>query len=142
MNRNLPAIILLVAWTTLVIGCGSGPSMILESDIPAPPEMESRHSSNIDQRSGELDGGKFTFRGTITDVVEFTNESVGLFLAQGWIVAKREVHPTKGDLVFRKGTREVEVNFRAGQLNPTMSEATVIVRQTATPTPPPIVPNA
>ena len=116
--------------------------MILESDIPAPPEMESRHSANIDQRSGELDGGKFTFRGPIEDVVVFTNESVALFQAQGWTVAKRTVNPTAGDLVFRKGNREVELNFRAGQLNPSMSEATVIVRQTATPTPPPSVPSA
>ena len=142
MKRNLPAMILLVAWTTLGTGCGSGPAMILESDIPAPPEMESRHSANIDQRSGELDGGKFTFRGPIEDVVVFTNESVALFQAQGWTVAKRTVNPTAGDLVFRKGNREVEVNFRAGQLNPSMSEATVIVRQIATPTPPPSVPSA
>jgi hypothetical protein len=116
--------------------------MILESDIPAPPEMESRHSSNIDQRGGTLDGGKFTFRGPISDVVVFTNESVALFQDQGWKVIKRNVQPTKGDLVFRKGNREVELNFRAGQLNPSMSEATVIVRQTAEPTPPPAVPSA
>ena len=76
MNRNLPAMILLVLWSTLGTGCGSGPAMILESDIPAPPEMESRHSSNIDQRSGTLDGGKFTFRGPIEDVVHFTNNKV------------------------------------------------------------------
>ena len=142
MNRNFPAMILLVAWTTLATGCGSGPSMILESDIPAPPEMESRHSANIDQRSGSLDGGKFTFRGPIADVVVFTNESVALFQEQGWKVIKRSVHPTKGDLVFRKGNREVELNFRAGQLNPSMSEATVIVRQSAEPTPPPAAPSA
>lgn len=116
--------------------------MILESDIPAPPEMESRHSANIDQRSGELDGGKFTFRGPIADVVIFTNEVVALFQEQGWSVTQRVVNPTAGDLVFRKGNREVEVNFRAGQLNPSMSEATVIVRHTAAPTPPPIVPSA
>ena len=115
MKRILPAMILLVLWSTLGTGCGSGPAMILESDIPAPPEMESRHSSNIDQRSGTLDGGKFTFRGPIEDVVHF---------------------------IFHKGNRDVEVNFRAGQLNPTMSEVTVIVRQTATPTPPPTVPSA
>ena len=142
MKRILPAMILLVALTTLATGCSSGPAMILESDIPAPPEMESRHSGNIDQRSGTLDGGKFTFRGPIVDVVVFTNESVALFQEQGWKVIKRSVHPTKGDLVFRKGNREVELNFRAGQLNPSMSEATVIVRETAEPTPPPAAPSA
>lgn len=99
--------ILLVAWTTLATGCGSGPAMILESDIPAPPEMESRHSSNIDQRSGELDGGKFTFRGTIADVVVFTNESVALFQEQGWKIIKRSVHTTKGDLVFARATAKL-----------------------------------
>jgi predicted small lipoprotein YifL len=142
MNRNLPAMILLVLWSTLGTGCGSGPAMILESDIPAPPEMESRHSSNIDQRSGTLDGGKFTFRGPIDDVVQFTNEMVSLFKAQEWTVVKRVVNPTAGDLVFHKGNRDVEVNFRAGHLNPSMSEVTIIVRQTATPAPPPTVPSA
>ncbi len=142
MNRNLPAMILLAAWTTILTGCGSGPAMILESDIPAPPAMEGRHSSNIDQRSGQLDGGKFTFRGSIPDVVYFTNEIVALFQNNGWKVSKRAVQPTKGDLLFRKDNREVEVNFRAGHLNPSMSEATIIVRQIAEPTPPPSVPSA
>ncbi|MCE9619305.1 MAG: hypothetical protein K8R92_05305 [Planctomycetes bacterium] len=128
MKRIPPAIILLVAWAALATGCSSGPDMILESDVPAPPSMESRHSANIDQRSGTLDGGLFTFRGAIPDTVEFADKAVAMFQGQGWHVTKREVHPTSGSLFFRKGDREAELNFRAGQLNPSMSEATVIIR--------------
>jgi hypothetical protein len=128
MKRTTPAIILL-ACAAALHACSSGPDMILESDVPAPPAMEGRHSSNIDQRSGTLDGGLFTFRGPITDTVDFADKSVAQYQGQGWAVAKRVVHPTAGSLIFRKGDREAELNFRVVQLNPSMSEATVIVRQ-------------
>jgi hypothetical protein len=107
---------------------GSGqPETILESDVAAPPEMESRHASEIDQGSGRLLGGRFTFRGPIQESDAFAEEMVEAFVERGWSLQQRRVGTHEGRLVFDKDTRRVTVDFRSNPINPAMSRATVVV---------------
>jgi hypothetical protein len=102
---------------------------ILESDVAAPPDMENRHSSNIEQIGDTLVGGQFTFRGHIEETVAFSDEIIERYKERGWGIGRREVETNHGRLTFRKDDREVEVDFRGNPVNPWMSQATVIVRR-------------
>lgn len=133
----------MLALATLVAGCAaravskvgqifSGEKgTILESDVAAPPEMENRLSSGIEQSGDTLVGGQFSFRGHIEETAAFANEMVERYRELGWEVTRNEVEPNHGRLRFRKGDREVEVDFRGNPLNPWMSQATVFVRRLA-----------
>jgi hypothetical protein len=104
---------------------------ILESDVAAPPEMENRHSSGIEQTGDTLVAGQFTFRGHIEETVAFSDEIIERYKERGWGIGLREVETNHGRLTFRKDDREVEVDFRGNPVNPWMSQATVIVRRLA-----------
>jgi|GEM_PF-1617310 len=100
---------------------------ILESDVAAPPDMESRHTSNIEHQGETLCGGRFTFRGPLEESDSFAHEITDRYTQRGWMVTCSHVTPNQGQLFFHKDTRQVEVNFKASPLNPAMSQATVFV---------------
>jgi hypothetical protein len=102
---------------------------ILESDVAAPPDMENRHSSGIEQTGDTLMAGQFTFRGHIEEPVVFSDEIIERYKERGWGIGRREIETNHGRLTFRKDDREVEVDFRGNPVNPWMSQATVIVRR-------------
>ena len=106
---------------------GKGDEMVLESDIPAPPGLESRHATAIDQRGDTLAGGRFTYRGPIEETDAYADEVVGLYGERGWTLWRREVGPVHGRLLFRKDSRQVEVNYRTNAIDPAMGSATLFV---------------
>lgn len=106
---------------------GKGDEMVLESDIPAPPGLESRHATAIDQRGDTLMGGRFSYRGPIEEPDAYADEVVGLFTSHGWTLWRREVGPGHGRLFFRKDSRQVELTFRSNPIDPAMGQAMVMV---------------
>lgn len=110
---------------------------ILESDVAAPPDMENRHSSGIEQSGNTLVAGQFSFRGHIEETDAFSKEIIERYRERGWEVTRNEVEPNHGRLRFRKDEREVDVDFRGNPLNPWMSQATVFVRRLAASAPQP-----
>ncbi len=106
---------------------GKGDPTVLESDIPAPPGLESRHATGIDQKGEVLSGGRFTYRGTVGETDAYADEIVGLYSERGWTLWRREVGPGHGKIFFRKDSRQVEVNYRANPIDPAMGSATVLV---------------
>lgn len=110
---------------------GGEPETIMESDVAAPPEMESRHAVGIDNDGDTLVGGRFTFRGPLEETDAFAQELTLRYTERGWTVERSQVDPVQGTVVFRKEGREAEVLFRTNALNPAMAQATVTVRRVA-----------
>lgn len=106
---------------------GKGDPTVLESDIPAPPDLESRHATGVDQRGEVLTGGRFTYRGSVGETDAYADEIVGLYAERGWTLWRREVGPGHGKIFFRKDSRQVEVNYRVNPIDPAMGSATVLV---------------
>lgn len=104
---------------------------VLESDVAAPPEMESRYTTGIEHQGETLVGGTFVFRGPLDETDAFATEIRARYTERGWQVARTQVTPTEGRMLFRKDAREVSVDFRANLLNPAMSQATVTVKRLA-----------
>lgn len=136
-------LLLAVAVVAAVAGCaaravgkvggllGGQSETVLESDVAAPPAMESRHTSGIDHDGETLVGGTFVFRGPLEETDAFAEEIRARYVERGWQVSRSQVTPTEGRLLFRKDSREVSVDFRANVLNPAMSSATVHVKRLA-----------
>jgi hypothetical protein len=141
MLRRTARIIAMLAAAALAVGCaaravskvsrvlGGENEAILESDVAAPPDMENRHSSGIEQSGETLVGGRFTFRGHLEETDAFAREIVARYEERGWSVTRNQVETNHGRLSFRKGDRQVDVEFRGNPLNPWMSQATVFVRR-------------
>jgi hypothetical protein len=108
---------------------GGEPETIMESDVAAPPEMESRHASGIQNDGDTLVGGRFTFRGPLEETDAFAQELTERYTVRGWTVVRSQVDPVRGTLLFQKEGREAEVVFRANALDPAMAQATVTVRR-------------
>lgn len=106
---------------------GKGDAMVLESDIPAPPGLESRHATGIDQRGDVLSGGRFTYRGTVGETDAYADDLVELYTERGWTLWRREVGPGHGRMLFRKDSRQVEVSYRSNPVDPAMGSATILV---------------
>lgn len=138
-----PARILPLLLATLLAGCAARAvgkvshlfkgenETVLESDVGAPPGMESRYTTGIEHQGETLVGGTFTYRGDLEETDTFATEIRARYTERGWQVARSQVTPTEGRLLFRKDDREASVDFRANLLNPAMSSATVTVRRQA-----------
>lgn len=106
---------------------GQGDATVLESDIPAPPRLESRHAAGIEQQGDVLMAGRFTYRGPVDETDAYADEIVALYSERGWRLWRREVGPGHGRILFRKDGRQVEVNYRGNPIDPAMGSATVFV---------------
>ena len=143
-----PARILPLLLATLLAGCAARAvgkvsglfkgenETVLESDVAAPPAMDSRFTSGIEHDGETLAGGTFVFRGPLDETDAFANEIRERYTERGWQVTRSQVTPTEGRMAFRKDYREVSVDFRANVLNPAMSAATVTVKRVASATQP------
>jgi hypothetical protein len=139
--RCAPRILAWLATSALLTGCAAravakiGNALsgqdesILESDVAAPPDMENRHSTGIEQSGESLMGGQFTFRGHIEESSAFAQEIIERYRERGWELTRNEVEPNHGRLRFQKDQRVVDVDFRGNPLNPWMSQATVFVKR-------------
>ena len=115
---------LVVAWLP---GCGSGPQVVLDSDIPTAPDMSQRLGFDIKRRGPDLVGGVFIFVGPILDMEPTIRKVVGRFQGQGWSVIQDTWGFPRSVLRFGKGDRRVRVILDADQLEPAMSRAQYMV---------------
>ena len=110
---------------------GGEPETILQSDVGAPPEMDSRHSTGIDHDGDTLVGGCFSYRGNIEETDAFAKEVSERYTSRGWTAWKTSVNPRNGNLIFRKDDRQAEVDYTVSAIEPAMSRATVTVSRIA-----------
>lgn len=120
----------LAVGVALLGGCSSDHALtLLESDVPAPPEMDVRYSFDIVRDGGELSGGRFVLAGRVDDVAVAADETSSRFTTNGWEVRERTLAAAQATLVFAKGTRTVRVEIEKRRIDPQMSSAIVLVQR-------------
>ncbi len=95
-----PARILLFGTLLAAAACSTGPSMVLDSDLPAVPGLESVYARNLDRRDGALAGGRIVFRGRIEDAGDLLDRTLALYSAAGWTVLQREARAFSAEAVL------------------------------------------
>jgi hypothetical protein len=123
--RATPFLVTILGASLSVIGCSSTPDTILESDVPLPPGLAVRASSDVARSEGQLSGGFFLLYGEIDDPVRLGAETRERFLNAGWqgIVTYESPHLVR--LAFTKGRREAKVELVSRRIDPMMSSGSV-----------------
>jgi len=109
----------------LAVGCASGPDTILESDVPLPPGLSIRASSEVDRRDTTLTGGFFVLYGEIDDPIRLGRETAARFATYGWRATPLYESPHRVRLECVKGTRRATVELVSRRIDPMMSSGTV-----------------
>ena len=122
-----PARILLFGTLLAAAACSTGPSMVLDSDLPAVPGLESVYARNLDRRDGTLAGGRIVFRGRIEDAGDLLDRTLALYSAAGWTVLQREARAFSAEAVLARGTRRCTVVVRSNRIDPSMSQAQLVL---------------
>ena len=119
-RRAIPVLLALLA-AIAPAACSSTPDTILESDVPMPPGLAVRASSDVDRRDGQLSRGFFLLAGEIDDPVRLGAETRSRFLTFGWqgIVTYESPHLVR--LEFTKGRRSARIELVSRRIDPMMS---------------------
>ena len=91
--------------TTLVLGCESKPSFVLDSDLPAPGDASGRVTSGIERRGSELIGVRTVFAEEVRDPAATLESLRRRFVAGGWTVESSGATGSTSTAIFRKGDR-------------------------------------
>lgn len=108
-----------------VAGCSSTPDTILESDVPLPPGLSVRVSSDVTRSDGQLSGGFFLLYGEIDDPVRLAGETRERFVLKGWRGSTVYDSPHRVRLEFTKDRRVAEVELVSRRVDPMMSSGSV-----------------
>ena len=101
-----------------IAGCSSGPTRILDSDIPTVPGMQQRLGFDIKREAGDIVGGVFVFVGPLRETEETMRALSSRFRDAGWTLDRSTQGFPRSALVFSKDSRRVEVALDADQLEP------------------------
>ncbi len=119
-HRWFPAALWALA-TTLVLGCESKPSFVLDSDLPAPGDASGRVTSGIERRGSELIGVRTVFAEEVRDPTVALDSLRRRFVEGGWTVESSGATGSTSTAVFRKGDRRCRVRVVRNDLDPGMS---------------------
>lgn len=122
----------LVGLLLAATGCSSGPSMVLDSDLPAVPGLQSVYARNLDRSDGALTGGRIVFRGRIDDAGVLLDRTIALYSASGWSVLEQESSRTSATAVVERGDRRCTISINANRIDPSMSQAQLVLGRTTT----------
>lgn len=113
---------------TLVAGaCSSTPDTLLESDIPVPPDMVVRYSTDIRREGSTLTGGDFLLAGSVEHLQKSVDTTVERFTSAGWKETSRQMQWALAVLEFSKGPRTCRVEIDARRVDPRMSKTVMRV---------------
>jgi len=121
---------LLLATATLaflLVACSAKPSVILDTDIPAPPGLESVFARGLERRGDELVAGRFVFHGRVDDAPALLERTLAQFRARGWTLSSRRTGAASCMAVVVKGDRQATISVVANQIDPPMSKAQIDV---------------
>jgi len=124
--RGLPIALLLAT-----AGCSSGPSMVLDSDLPAVPGLESVYARNLDRRGGALAGGRIVYRGRVENAAELLDRTLALYRAAGWRVLDRTEARFSAEAKLARGDRRCTITIRSNRIDPAMSQAQLVLGSAA-----------
>lgn len=101
--------------------------MLLESDVPLPPKMESVRSADIRRAGGTVTGGRFILAGEVNDARNSLDETIERYRSNGWSVVESTRGLDRSTAVFRKGSRTATVAIERRTLSPDMSSGTLVI---------------
>lgn len=135
MAANRPTILTRMAClaTLAVAGCSSTPDTILDSDVPLPPGLAVRMSSDVARGEGQLTGGFFLLYGEIDDPVRLAGETRERFALRGWRGTLVYESPHRVRLEFTKDRRVAKVELVSRRVDPMMSSASVRLAESVPP---------
>ena len=122
MTRRLTLVLLCV-----LTGCTAKPKMLLDSDVPAPPDMENRLTDDIRRRGGDLVSAKAVYAGTIVDASGRLGAISNRFRDSGWKVSRSSGDGISAVGVFAKGDRRCRVRVSKNELAPSMSRTSYFI---------------
>ena len=112
----------------LVVGCGSGQSYLLDSDIPIPPDSPGRATSGIERRDGLIVNLDTVFSEPVEDPAVTIDGLQRRFAESGWRLIERGGTESVVVAVFGKDRRRCRVRVVRNELDPAMSRVAYRVR--------------
>lgn len=112
----------------LVVGCGSGQSYLLDSDIPIPPDSPGRATSGIERRDGLIVNLDTVFSEPVEDPAVTIDGLQRRFAESGWRMIERGGTESVVVAVFGKDRRRCRVRVVRNELDPAMSRVAYRVR--------------
>lgn len=113
----------------LLGGCDSPPETVVDSDVPQIVGLENRHASGIEHDGATLVGGRFLYRGHMSDPLDVARDTTSRYRSHGWAVESQRIFPTSAVLLFTKDEREVQVDLKCSMLNPAMGAGSIDVHR-------------
>lgn len=126
-DRAQPLRTFSIALVLAIAACSSTPSMVLDSDLPAVPGLESVYARDLERRDGALAGGRIVYRGRVEDADALLQRTIGLYSAAGWTVLRREGTTASAEAVVARGTRRCTISIRSSRIDPAMSQAQLVI---------------
>ena len=111
----------------LLQACSSAPRTLLDSDVPAPADMENRLTDDIKRRGGQLISAHAVYAGMVIDADTTLNGIIARFLDAGWSVQRNSGDEIFAVGVFMKNDRRCRVRVLKNELSPSMSQSSYLV---------------
>lgn len=105
--------------------------MVLDSDLPAVPGLESVYARDLDRSAGALVGGRIVYRGRIEDAAALLDRTIALYAAAGWTVLERDGDTISADATVARGDRRCTISIRSNRIDPAMSQAQLVLGSAA-----------
>ncbi|MSR17639.1 MAG: hypothetical protein EXS00_00465 [Phycisphaerales bacterium] len=126
--RSLRAVSGVALLILILGGCKGLPETVMDSDLPAPVDMESRYSSDVVNTDTHITAGEFLFSGMVRDIDRSIDETRTRFVDHGWTESGFDAGNRTGRLVFRKGDRQATVTIMGNSIDPAMSRGMIVVK--------------
>ena len=122
MTRRLTLVLL-----CLLAGCSAKPKMLLDSDVPAPPEMDNRLTDDIRRRGGALVSAKAVYAGMVVDASGRLDVISNRFRDNGWTLVRSSGDAVSAVGIYAKSDRRCRVRVSKNELAPSMSRTSYVV---------------
>jgi hypothetical protein len=135
MTRTPSSLILAVVLGSAPVlaagSCSSTPSMVLDSDLPAVPGLESVYARNLERRDGSLVAGRIVYRGRIEDAGALLDRTIALYSSAGWTVLRKDSNRISAEAFVARGDRRCAISIRSNRIDPAMSQAQLVLGTTS-----------
>ena len=118
---------LCLALLCTLAGCSMKPKVLLDSDVPAPPEMDNRQTEDIRRRGADLVSAKAVYAGMIVDASSKLNGISNRFRDNGWMVSRSSGDGIFAVGIYAKDDRRCRVRVSKNELAPSMSRTSYLV---------------
>ncbi|MDA1105704.1 MAG: hypothetical protein O2855_03805 [Planctomycetota bacterium] len=131
------AIAMAIVLASALSACSSGPTTILESDVPLVAGTEVRQSTGLTLSGSELQGGRAICFGRMESVAKAVEATDVRYANHGWTILRRTESRDRVETTYFKHGRHADVLIEFNSIDPQMSRATIAVKRVDATEPPP-----